>query len=221
MKMVLTSFKTCPYAQMALLMCYKSQLEPEVQYINLNKLPQWFKELSPTGAVPMLQIDDEVIFDSRAIIELINEISPHNIHPKNAIQAAKNRAWMAFAMDLFTHLFELGRTTSREQYQSLKTNLSYKLNKVANFHSGLRFFSGDKFSLVEVAFAPFFMRLDWINEWTNNVLNVVPKPLKTWQQNILAQDYVKNSVADDNIGDVYMSGVEQAGGILASLIVEQ
>jgi hypothetical protein len=41
------------------------------------------------GQVPLLKVDDQVIFESLVITEFIEEISTHSFHPKEAIQRAK------------------------------------------------------------------------------------------------------------------------------------
>jgi glutathione S-transferase len=33
--------------------------------------PDWFKEISPTGQVPLLKVDDQAIFESLVITEFI------------------------------------------------------------------------------------------------------------------------------------------------------
>jgi glutathione S-transferase len=40
-------------------------------YINPMDPPAWFKEISPTGQVPLLKVDDQVIFESLVITEFI------------------------------------------------------------------------------------------------------------------------------------------------------
>ncbi|HAO87000.1 MAG TPA: glutathione S-transferase, partial [Gammaproteobacteria bacterium] len=45
--------------------------------------PDWFKAISPTGQVPLLKADDEVIFESSVISEFANDISENDLHPSD------------------------------------------------------------------------------------------------------------------------------------------
>ena len=41
----------------------------EVTYIDLRDKPDWFLEISPHGKVPVLKVDDDILFESNAIAE--------------------------------------------------------------------------------------------------------------------------------------------------------
>ncbi len=220
MKLKLISFKLCPYTQMALLLARKNKLLLQTEYISQQQPPSWLEQKSPTAAVPILEVDErQVIFNSATIVEFLNEISDVDILPKSPINRAKDRAWMSFGQDLLPDLFNLARQQDKTKYIDNKNKLTAKLEIADYYHSDSAFFSGADFSLADVGFTPFLMRLDWINNWTNNSLDILTDNLVKWQRNILAQDFVADSVSDDNLEDIYMSMVEQIGGVLASEIV--
>ena len=204
---------------MALMMCYKNNLTPKINYINPNQPPPWFTDLSPTGSVPMLQADDKVIFESLVIIEFLNDISADNSHPSKTIDVAINRAWMSFATSLLTDLFALVKAKTQDEFDKAVQTLNHKLQKVSKQHSGNQFFNNDKFSLVDIAFTPLLMRLNWLNQASTHRLNILPDSLIKWQENLLAQNFVQQSV-DDDLEDTYLSFVEQFDGVLASLLKE-
>jgi glutathione S-transferase len=64
MKLELISFKLCPFAQRALISLNVQKIDFKMTYINPMDPPDWFKEISPTGQVPLLKVDDQVIFES-------------------------------------------------------------------------------------------------------------------------------------------------------------
>ncbi len=68
-------------------------IEFDVTYINLQDKPDWFLELSPHGKVPVLKVGDEVLFESNAIAEYLDEVVPPRLHPEDPLARAKNRAW--------------------------------------------------------------------------------------------------------------------------------
>ena len=47
------------------------KVEFDVTYVNLRDKPEWFLKLSPHGKVPVLQVGDEVLFESNAIVRYL------------------------------------------------------------------------------------------------------------------------------------------------------
>jgi glutathione S-transferase len=62
MELELISFKLCPFAQRAMISLEVQKIDFKMTYINPMDPPDWFKETSPTGQVPLLKVDDQVIF---------------------------------------------------------------------------------------------------------------------------------------------------------------
>ena len=53
----------------------------EVTYVNLRDKPDWFLEISPHGKVPVLKVDGEILFESNAIAEYLDEMVEPRLHP--------------------------------------------------------------------------------------------------------------------------------------------
>ncbi len=220
MKLELISFKLCPFVQRAIIILKKQKIDYDITFINPMDPPDWFKEISPTGQVPLLKADDEVIFESSVISEFANDISETDLHPSDAIQKAKNRAWIQFSSTMFDDLFNLV-TGDEETYAKAKESLFGKLKKVETIKGDGAFFNGADFAMIDAAFAPIFMRLAWINEFTDNALSFNEfSNLSAWSEVILAVDEVKNSVSE-GIDDVYYSNIEAREGYLSTLLVDE
>ena len=219
MKLELVSFKLCPFVQRAIIILKKQAIDYDITFINPMDPPDWFKEISPTGQVPLLKVDDTVIFESSVISEFANDISTTDLHPSDATQKAKNRAWIEFSSTLFDHLFNIV-TGDKESFDQAKTQLFAKLEKVEAVKSDDTFFNGDDFNMIDAAFAPLFMRLSWINECTNNALSLEQLPkLNAWSEAVLSVDEVQSSVAD-GLDDVYYSNIEAREGYLSTLLID-
>lgn len=218
MKLELISFKLCPFAQYAMILLNLQKLDFETTYINPMDPPNWFKEISPTGQVPLLKADDKIVFESSVIGEFINDIGTFDLHPMNAIDKANNRAWIVFSLSLFDDLFNLV-TGDKEKFNTTKATLFAKLGKIETLKDDSQFFNGDDFSMIDAAIAPFFMRLSWINEFSNNALSIQQfKHLNAWCTTLLALDVVKNS-AVEGLDGVYHSNIEAREGYLSTLLV--
>ena len=220
MKLELISFKLCPFVQRAIIILKKQKIDYDITFINPMDPPDWFKAISPTGQVPLLKADDEVIFESSVISEFANDISENDLHPSNAIQKAKNRAWIQFSSSMFDDLFNLV-TGDKETYAKAKESLFAKFAKVEVVKGTGTFFNGADFAMIDAAFAPIFMRLSWINEFTDNALSFNEfNNLSAWSEAILAVDEVKDSVSE-GIDDVYYSNIEAREGYLSTLLVDE
>ncbi|MBL6976922.1 MAG: glutathione S-transferase family protein [Candidatus Thioglobus sp.] len=220
MKLELISFKLCPFAQRAIILLNTQKIDFEITYINPMDPPDWFKEISPTGQVPLLKVDDQIVFESSVITEFINDISTTSIHPDNVVQKANNRSWIAFSSAMFDDLFGLV-TGDKDKFNASKEALFNELAKLESAKSSDVFFNGNDFNMIDAALAPIFMRLAWINEFTDNALSIAEfKHLSAWSDAILAVEEVATSVVD-GLDDVYYSNIEGREGHLSTLLVDE
>ncbi|MDC9727257.1 MAG: glutathione S-transferase family protein [Candidatus Thioglobus sp.] len=220
MKLELISFKLCPFAQRAIILLNTQKIDFEITYINPMDPPDWFKEISPTGQVPLLKVDDQIVFESSVITEFINDISTTSIHPDNVVQKANNRSWIAFSSAMFDDLFGLV-TGDKDKFNASKEALFNKLAKLESAKNSDAFFNGSDFNMIDAALAPIFMRLAWINEFTDNALSIAEfKHLSAWSDAILAVEEVATSVVD-GLDDVYYSNIEGREGHLSTLLVDE
>jgi glutathione S-transferase len=67
----LISFDICPYVERSRIALEHKGVEYDYTEIDLSDKPDWFLEISPRGKVPVLTVDDEPIFESNVINELI------------------------------------------------------------------------------------------------------------------------------------------------------
>jgi len=220
MKLELISFKLCPFAQRAIIILNTQKIDFEITYINPMDPPDWFKAISPTGQVPLLKVDDQIVFESSVITEFINDISSTSIHPEDVITKANNRSWIAFSSSIFDDLFGLV-TGDEDKFNASKTSLFTKLEKLENAKGDGTFFNGENFNMIDAALAPIFMRLAWMNEFTDNALSISEfKTLSAWSDAVLAVKEVQTSVID-GIDDVYYSNIEGREGHLSTLLVDE
>lgn len=109
----LVSFKTCPFVMRAVATMFQKGLNYKIEYINLQNPPEWFKQQSPLGKVPLLIVGKEgisykiihrniniVIFESTVIMELIDEMNPPLISPADPVRKALNRAYFTIASEI-------------------------------------------------------------------------------------------------------------------------
>lgn len=197
MKLHLISFKTCPFVQRAVITLKHKQIDYDISYIDLADPPDWFLELSPLEKVPVLKVDDEVLFESAVINEYLDEITGGELQPKDPLARAKNRAWVEFGSNLLGNLYMMKMSKDEEHYSKYRAKLVELLQRVEKRLGDGPWFNGAEFSLADTAFAPFFRQ----NSVANNQLSVIdpvelPK-VNAWAERLLALPEVRDSVVDE------------------------
>lgn len=196
-KLELISFKLCPFVQRAVIVLKQKQVAFDITYIDLNNPPEWFTQLSPLGKVPVLKVGKDVLFESSVIQEYVDEITPPSLQPADPLTKAKNRAWIAFGGDVIMAQFQMTNATSKDAYLAQKASMMSNLQRLEAEHSGGAFFNGADFTLIDAAYAPVFMRMEWLSKLVKeDFLADLPK-LRKWSDGLLAMDSVKHSVVEE------------------------
>lgn len=193
----LISFKICPFAQRSALLLREKAVEFKQEFINPAEPPLWFAEISPTGKVPVLDVDGTAIFESSVINEYLNEIHLPSIHPEDPLIRATNRAWVEYTSPIYMGIFKWITADNESDEKKARTALE---NQLAGLEDALNFapyFNGDTFSMVDIAAAPIAVRLEIIKELTQaELLNDLPKT-KQWFDTLLQRKTVTASYPED------------------------
>ncbi|KAG1658065.1 putative glutathione S-transferase parC [Nymphon striatum] len=157
---------------------------------------KWFLEISPTGKVPVLQIGDEVLFESAVISEYLDEVYSPALHPADPLEKAKNRAWIEFTSPLYMGTFNLLMAKTKEDADKVIADMGKSLESLQNAKQAEPWFNGEDFSLVDIASAPFFVRAEFFKKhFELDLLEGLPK-LQAWSELVLARQTVKDSIVD-------------------------
>ncbi len=214
MKPELISFKICPFVQRSVIVLQEKGVDYDITYINLKEPPPWFKAVSPLGKVPVLKVGDEVVFESAVIMEYLDEVNPPSLHPKDPLRKAHNRAWIEYASTLFMAQFNMVMAGDQAACDGAEQELRDKLAMVNQQLTG-PYFNGETFSLVDAAYAPLFMRLALLEQWSPmGLLEVMPK-MQAWSEQLLARPSVVNSVVEE-LPQLYRGHISASGGYGAS-----
>jgi len=159
MKLELISFRICPFVQRAVITLRHKNVPFELRYIDPADPPGWFLEISPFRKVPLLRVDDtHVIFESAVIDEFLDEITPGTLLPENALQRALDRSWIEFGTGCLQDFASMVRATSREGFEIARASLRDKMGSLEKVLKDGPWFNGPDFSLVDIGYAPLFMR---------------------------------------------------------------
>ena len=178
-------------------------VEFEVTFINLLEKPDWFLKISPHGKVPVLKIGEDILFESNAIAEFLDETVSPRLHPEDPIERARNRAWTDFVSSFARALNGVYYTKTREEMEdglakAPKTieRLEEALTRQRDLNAG-PYFNGPNLSLVDCAYAPFLQRFLIADGYLRTgLLDNFPK-VKKWADALLSNETVIGAVAPE------------------------
>lgn len=211
---ILISFKLCPFVQRSVITLLHKKIDFTIEYINLQKKPDWFVEISPLGKVPLLRVKEHVLFESAVINEYLDETNGEPMLPKDPLEKAEHRGWIEFSSSLFNAQHQLTQARREETYLKIEEDFTKKLAPLERKIGSDGFFEGKEFSLVDSAFAPFLMRSQIVAD--NIGIDPVSdyKKISKWRTNLLSLPEVQESVVK-NFDDLYMEAIFERGGYLA------
>lgn len=212
-KIRLVSFKLCPFVQRSVITLLYKKIPYEITYINLEEPPEWFKEISPLGKVPVLSVDDTPLFESAVINEYLNDLTGGDLLPNDILQKARCRGFIELATEATFALIGLFRAPDEKTFMEKQTALTGYLKHLEVTLGKGPYFLDDTFSLVDTAWAPFFMRYELISQLAAIDLIVDDSKINNWSDQLLSLEDVKSSVVDE-FASIFTNRVKGANGYL-------
>ena len=197
------------------------KVEFEVTYVNLQDKPDWFLKISPHGKVPLLKCGDDILFESNAIAEFLDEMVEPKLHPSDPIVRAHNRAWTDFTSDFASALNSIGYAKTREEMLLALEKAPKTLQRIEtalknNQRKNGPYFNGEKLSLVDAAYAPFLQRYCLVDKFLkNNVLRNFPY-IKAWCDTLLSDERITGAVPS-NFEKEYIAALKRRQTYAATL----
>ena len=204
--MKIVSFKICPFVQRVTALLEAKHVPYDIEYIDLSQKPAWFLKASPNGQVPILITDDDqVLFESDAIVEYLDETTGDPISADDPVKKAQDRAWSYLASKHYLmqcsaqrspdeQTLEEGRATLGTAFAKMEERMEARIE--ARLGAG-PYFHGDSLGMVDIAWLPLLHRAAIIERHTGfDFLGAFPK-VKRWQAAVLATGITEKSVAED------------------------
>ena len=195
--LTLVSFDLCPYVQRAAIALAEKGVPFERRDVDLANKPEWFEAISPLGKVPLLQVDDEVLFESAVIVEYLEETQAPRLHPAEPLVRARHRAWMEVGSSILADIWTLETTPDRAAFDAKALSLRDKFRRLEAVLDRGPYFGGEHFSLVDAVFAPAFRYFDVFDRFVDlGTFTDLPK-VQAWRRALAARRSVKSAVVVD------------------------
>ncbi|NOX69328.1 MAG: stringent starvation protein A [Gammaproteobacteria bacterium] len=159
--MTLFSKPTCIHSHRTRLVLAEKNINIEVASVDGPELPEDLMDLNPYHTVPTLVDRDLVLYDSRVIIEYLDERFPHPpLMPVDPVTRAKFRlALFRIETDWYQLAEQFDAEGDRKLPAKSKKMLRESILASVELFAAMRFFLSEDFSLVDCSIAPILWRL--------------------------------------------------------------
>lgn len=197
-KIKLVTSKFSPYCYRVEMALLEKNIPYEKEVIDLGHKPEQFVKDAPIGKVPLIYVDDKILFESVVICEYFDEIFPENpLHPKDPYQKATHRAWMEFSNGILVATFGMIWSQNQEQFDLKKAELVSKLDVLEKNLKFSPYFDGEKFSMVDICLASAFKPLVFIdNKFTLEIFDL-HKNVATYAEGVITRGSLTKSLPRD------------------------
>ena len=159
--MTLFSKPTCMHSHRTRLVLAEKNINIEIVSVDGPELPEDLMDLNPYHTVPTLVDRDLVLYDSRVIIEYLDERFPHPpLMPVDPVTRAQFRlALFRIETDWYELAEQFDMDGDRKMATKSRKMLRESILQSAELFAAKPYFLSDEFSLVDCTIAPLLWRL--------------------------------------------------------------
>ncbi|MFZ7108011.1 stringent starvation protein SspA [Avibacterium avium] len=192
--MTLFSNKDDIYCHQVRIVLAEKGVAYEMEEIEPGSVSEDLMELNPYGTLPTLVDRDLVLFNSRIIMEYLDERFPHPpLMPVYPVLRGKSRLLMLrIEQDWYSLLNQIEQGDEAEKEQAAK-QLKEELLAIAPIFNQTPYFMSEEFSLVDCYIAPLLWRMQKLGiQFTG----AGSKAIKNYMERVYQRDSFKQSVGE-------------------------
>jgi glutathione S-transferase len=198
----LVSHHLCPYVQRAVIALTEKGVAFTRTYIDLANKPDWFKQISPLGKVPLLRIRQDdgtevVLFESAVICEYLEDTQPNPLHPADPLERARHRGWIEFGSSILGDIWGFETAKDASAAAGKAADLAAKFARLEAALGAGPYFAGERFSLVDAVFGPIFRYFDVFDLIADYGIFAATPRVRAWRAALAVRPSVANAVAPD------------------------
>lgn len=192
--MTLFSRPTGPWSHRVRLVLAEKSINIDFVDVAEGTLPEDLLDLNPYNSVPTLVDRDLVLYDSRVIIEYLDERFPHPpLMPVDPVTRAQFRlALYRIERDWYSVAEKIADGGDRKPVTQARKVLQDSIVSSVEIFSAKRFFLSEEFSLVDCTIAPILWRLP-----TYNIeLPTQARPILQYMDEVFARPSFQESLTE-------------------------
>ena len=193
--MGLCSGNTCIRSHQVRIVLAEKGILTEINNIDDSTIPEDLMALNPYVSLPTLIDRELVLYDSRVIIEYLDERYPHPpLMPVSPVDRAKLRLGLAtLERDIVEHAVALDLVLGTRSENAHRKKLKSLLVSSADLFGIQQFFLSDDFTIVDCVIAPILWRLDLFGI----ELSHDHKLIKDYMERIFSRKAFRESMTED------------------------
>jgi glutathione S-transferase len=157
--------KLSPFAHRVEMTLLEKNAKFEKQEVDLANKPDWFIKDAPMGKIPLLYIDDKILFESIAICEYLEETIKENpLHPTDPYLKSWNRAWMEYLNGLVASCFGVAFATDKNILDDKIIETYKKIEHLGKYINPKPFFNNNNLTLVDIFCATAFVPIMFLQK---------------------------------------------------------
>ena len=168
----------------------------DVVEVEPNQIPLDIAEFNPYNSLPILHDRDLVLYESKVMMEYLDERFPHPpLLPVYPIARAQSRLWIHRIEKDWTPLVDLIlRNNNKSKVDLAAKELKEGLLSIGPIFNEMPFFMSEEFTLVDCCLAPILWRLDTLGIRLTQTRQT--KPLMDYMERLFARKSFRESLTE-------------------------
>lgn len=194
--MTLFSDPTCQYSHRVRIVLAEKGVTVDIEDIEANGVTEEILEANPYGTLPTLVDRDLALYESKVVMEYLDERFPHPpLLPVYPVARAQSRLWIhRIERDWCTLVDQIVASPDSKKAEVARKEFRESLISVASIFADMDFFMNEEFTLVDCCLGPMLWRLPQLG--IDLPSNRQVKPLLDYMDRLFARPSFEESLTD-------------------------
>jgi RNA polymerase-associated protein len=194
--MTLFSDPTCQYSHRVRIVLAEKGVTVDIEDIEASGVTEEILEANPYGTLPTLVDRDLALYESKVIMEYLDERFPHPpLLPVYPVARAQSRLWIhRIERDWCTLIDQIVASPDSKKAEAARKEFRESLISVASIFADMDFFMNEEFTLVDCCLGPMLWRLPQLG--IDLPSNRQVKPLLDYMDRLFARPSFEESLTD-------------------------
>jgi RNA polymerase-associated protein len=194
--MTLFSDPTCQYSHRVRIVLAEKGVTVDIEDIEANGVTEEILEANPYGTLPTLVDRDLALYESKVVMEYLDERFPHPpLLPVYPVARAQSRLWIhRIERDWCSLIDQIVASPDSKKAEAARKEFRESLISVASIFADMDFFMNEEFTLVDCCLGPMLWRLPQLG--IDLPSNRQVKPLLDYMDRLFARPSFEESLTD-------------------------
>ena len=194
--MTLFSDPTCQYSHRVRIVLAEKGVTVDIEDIEANAVTEEILEANPYGTLPTLVDRDLALYESKVVMEYLDERFPHPpLLPVYPVARAQSRLWIyRIERDWCTLIDTILASPDSKKAEAARKELRESLITIASIFTEMSYFMSEEFTLVDCCLAPMLWRLPQLGIELPSNRQV--KPLLDYMDRLFERPSFEESLTD-------------------------